>query len=126
MPFAVAPAASVAHIFTFPTPTLVFTPLPDFSFLRRSAALPVLLAVVALGLASYYYFAGEAATLPLVLVPHLATVPLVLGSVAVGPAHLPLPANGYVTTLTHDFAGPYTQPVAAALWLGVLAVGLAG
>jgi hypothetical protein len=100
--------------------------LPDFSFLRRSATLPVLLAVLAIGLAGYYYFTGEAATLPLVLVPHLAPVPLPLDSVAVGAAWLPVPANGYLTTLTHDFAGPYTQPLAAALWLGLLAAGLAG
>jgi hypothetical protein len=100
--------------------------LPDFSFLRRSAGLPLLLAVLALGLAVYYYFAGEATTLPLVLVPHLATLPLTIDSVAVGPTHLPVPANGYLTTLTHDFAGPYTQPLAAALWLGLLAAAVAG
>ena len=94
--------------------------------MRRSALVPGLLAALAVGLAMYYYFAGEAATLPLVLVPHLAPVPLVLDSVALGPASLPVPANGYLTTLTHDFAGPYTQPVAAGLWLGLLATGLAG
>lgn len=86
----------------------------------------MLLAALAVGLAGYYYFTGEAATLPLVLVPHLAPVPLPLDSVAVGAAWLPVPANGYLTTLTHDFAGPYTQPLAAALWLGLLAAGLAG
>jgi hypothetical protein len=100
--------------------------LANFSFLRRSALVPGLLAALAVGLAMYYYFTGEAATLPLVLVPHLAPVPLTLDSVAAGPAYLPVPANGYLTTLTHDFAGPYTQPVAAALWLGLLATGLAG
>jgi hypothetical protein len=100
--------------------------LADFSFWRRSAALPVLLAALAVGLAVYYYFAGEEATLPLVLVPHLAPVPLVLDSVAVGTTHLPVPANGYVATLTHDFGGPYTQPLAATLWLGLLAAGVAG
>jgi hypothetical protein len=100
--------------------------LADFSFWRRSAALPVLLAVLAVGLAVYYYVAGEAATLPLVLVPHLTPTPLVLDSVAVGAAHLPVPANGYLTTLTHDFGGPYTQPLAAGLWLGLLAAGLTG
>jgi hypothetical protein len=100
--------------------------LADFSLLRRSALGPGLLAVLAVGLAIYYYFTGEAATLPLVLVPHLAPVPLVLDSVALGTAHLPVPANGYLTTLTHDFAGPFTQPVASGLWLGLLATGLAG
>jgi hypothetical protein len=108
-----------------PTPYLYIS-LADFSFWRRTAALPVLLAVLAVGLAVYYYFAGEAATLPLVLVPHLTPVPLTLDSVAVGAAHLPVPANGYLTTLTHDFGGPYTQPLAAALWLGLLAAGLTG
>ena len=88
--------------------------------------MPGLLAALAVGLAIYYYFTGETATLPLVLVPHLAPLPLTLDSVAAGPAYLPIPANGYLTTLTHDFAGPFTQPVAAALWLGLLATGLAG
>ena len=87
---------------------------------------PVLLAALGVGLAVYYYFAGEAATLPLALVPHLASVPLTLDSVAVGAAHLPVPANGYLTTFTHSLVGPFTQPLAAALWLGLLAVGLVG
>ena len=100
--------------------------MADFSFLRRSAGLPVLLAALGVGLAVYYYFAGEAATLPLVLVPHLAAVPLTLDSVAVGPTHLLVPANGYLTTFTHDLTGPYTQPLAAGLWLGLLAAGLVG
>ena len=86
----------------------------------------MLLGLLAIGLATYYYFAGEAATLPLVLVPHLAPVSFAFDSVAVGAAHLPVPANGYIATLTHDFAGPYTQPLVAALWLGLLAAGLAG
>ncbi len=100
--------------------------MADFSFLRRTAILPVLLAVLGVGLAVYYYFVGEAATLPLVLVPHLAAVPLTLDSVAVGAAHLPVPANGYLTTFTHDLAGPFIQPLAAGLWLGLLAAGLVG
>ncbi|TVT41884.1 hypothetical protein FNT36_10715 [Hymenobacter setariae] len=100
--------------------------MADFSFVRRSALVPGLLAALAVGLAIYYYFTGETATLPLVLVPHLTPVPLALDSVAVGSAYLPVPANGYVTTLTHDFAGPFTQPLAAGLWLGLLAAGLAG
>jgi hypothetical protein len=64
--------------------------------------------------------------LPVQLVPHLAPVPLVLDSVQVGATHLPLSLNGFITTLTHDVAGPYTRPEAAGLWLAVLAVGLAG
>ena len=85
-----------------------------------------MLAALALALAAYYYFTGEAHALPWLLVPHLQPVPLVLDSVAVGPAHLPLPANGYLVSLTHDVAGPFVQPGAAALWLGCLALALAG
>lgn len=77
-------------------------------------------------LAAYYYFTGEAATLPLRLVPHLAPVPLTLDSVAVGPARLPLAISGFITTLTHDVGGPYTQPRAAGLWLAILALVVAG
>ncbi|MGI4834063.1 MAG: tetratricopeptide repeat protein [Janthinobacterium lividum] len=88
--------------------------------------LPLLLALLALGGATYAYFAGEAATLPVRLVPHLAPVPVVLDSVAAGPAWLPLPLNGYAVTLTHDVGGPYTHPLAATLWLLVLAGALAG
>lgn len=100
--------------------------MPELSFWRRLPGLPALLAVLALAGAVYFYFAGESATLPVQLVPHLAPVPLVLDSVAVGPARLPLPVSGFVTTLTHDVGGPYTQPLAAGLWLGVLALALAG
>jgi hypothetical protein len=100
--------------------------LPEFSFLRRLPGLPALLALLALAGAVYFYFAGEGATLPVQLVPHLAPVPLVLDSVAAGPARLPLPVSGFITTLTHTVGGPYTQPLAAGLWLGVLALALAG
>jgi len=100
--------------------------LPDLPLLRRLPGLPALLAVLALAGAVYYYFAGESATLPMQLVPHLAPVPLTLDSVAVGTARLPVPVSGFITTLTHDVGGPYTQPLAAGLWLGVLALALAG
>jgi hypothetical protein len=100
--------------------------LPDFPILRRLPGLPALLAGLALLGAIYYYFTGESATLPVQLVPHLAPVPLTLDSVLVGPARLPLPVSGFITTLTHDVGGPYTQPLAAGLWLGVLALVLAG
>jgi len=100
--------------------------LPELSFWRRLPGLPALLALLALAGATYFYFTGESATLPVQLVPHLAPVPLVLDSVAVGPARLPLPISGFLTTLTHDVGGPYTQPLAAGLWLGVLALALAG
>ncbi|MGI4761912.1 MAG: hypothetical protein ACRYF0_14485 [Janthinobacterium lividum] len=100
--------------------------MPDVPFLRRLPGLPALLALLALAGAVYFYFTGESATLPVQLVPHLAPVPLTLDSVAVGPARLALPVSGFITTLTHDVGGPYTQPLAAGLWLGVLALALAG
>ncbi len=100
--------------------------MPDSTLLRRLPGLPLLLALLALAGAVYYYFAGESAVLPVPLVPHLAPMPLTLDSVAAGPARLPLPVNGFLTTLTHDLGGPYTQPLAATLWLSVLALALAG
>jgi hypothetical protein len=100
--------------------------LPASPLLRRLPGLPALLALVALAGAVYAYFTGDGATLPVQLVPHLAPVPLPLDSVAVGPVRLPLPVSGFITTLTHDVGGPYTQPLAAALWLSVLALALAG
>jgi hypothetical protein len=86
----------------------------------------VLLAALAVGLTIFYYFTGEASTLPLREVPHLQAVPLTLDSVAAGPVHLPVQASGFIVTLTHDVAGPFTQPVAASLFLLLLAVTLAG
>ncbi len=100
--------------------------MPALPLLRRLPGLPALLALLAVAGAAYYYFAGPGLTLPLRLVPHLAPVPLVLDSVAAGPARLPLPLSGYLTTLTHDVAGPYPQPLSAGLWLGALALALAG
>ena len=58
--------------------------MPTLPPLRRLPGLPALLALLAVVGAVYYYFAGADATLPLRLVPHLAPVPLVLDSVAVG------------------------------------------
>ena len=95
----------------------------------RRAAWPgwlVWLAALAVGLAGYYYFTGEASTLPLREVPHLQPLALTLDSVAAGPVRLPVQVSGFVVTLTHDVAGPYTQPGAAALWLALLAVALVG
>ncbi|AMR27377.1 hypothetical protein A0257_09900 [Hymenobacter psoromatis] len=100
--------------------------MPDSTVLRRLPGLPALLALLAVAGAGYCYFAGESATLPLQLVPHLAPVSLTLDSVAAGPARLPLLVSGFITTLTHDAGGPYTQPLAAGLWLGVLGLALAG
>ena len=84
------------------------------------------LAVLAVALAAYHYFTGENTALPVQLVPHLTPLTLVLDSVAVGPARLPLPVYGYVVSLTHDVGGPYTRPEAATAWLLMLALGLAG
>ena len=86
----------------------------------------VWLAALAVGLASYYYFTGESTTLPLRTVPHLQAQVLTLDSVAAGPVYLPVQASGFVTTLTHDVGGPYTQPVAAGLFLLLLAGALVG
>ena len=84
------------------------------------------LAALAVGLAVYFYFTGEAATMPLRTVPHLQPVALVLDSVAAGPVNLPVQASGFITTLTHDVGGPFTQPEAAAGFLALLALALAG
>jgi len=100
--------------------------LPASPILHRLPGLPALLALVALAGAVYAYFTGDHATLPVQLVPHLAPVPLTLDSVAVGSVRLPLPVSGFITTLTHDVGGPYTQPLAAGLWLSVLALAIAG
>lgn len=79
-----------------------------------------------MGLAIYYYFAGPAATLPLLLVPHLLAQPLTLETLTLGPLALPVQANGFVVSLTHDLAGPFAQPAAATWLVALLAVALAG
>ena len=81
--------------------------------------------MLAVGLAAFYYFTGEASTLPLRTVPHMQAVPVVLDRVVAGPVRLPVLVSGFVVSLTHDVAGPLNQPVAAGLWLGLLAVVLA-
>ena len=78
--------------------------------------------MLAVGLAAFYYFTGEASTLPLRTVPHMQAVPVVLDRVVAGPVRLPVLVSGFVVSLTHDVAGPLNQPVAAGLWLGLLAV----
>ncbi len=100
--------------------------MPAPSSWHRLPGLPALLALVAVLGTVYAYFIGNHATLPMQLVPHLAPVPLTLDSVAVGSVRLPLPVSGFITTLTHDVGGPYTQPLAAGLWLSVLALALVG
>ena len=100
--------------------------MPQPAFLRRLPSLLTVLALLAVILAGYHYATGEATTLPMQLVPHLQSVPLTLEQVPVGRAMLPVQANGYITTLTHDLAGPFTRPDAASLWLALLGVVLAG
>ncbi|WP_457067040.1 hypothetical protein [Hymenobacter sp. UYAg731] len=95
----------------------------------RAVARPgwlVWLAALAVGLTIFYYFTGENSTLPVREVAHLQTMPLTLDSVAAGPVHLPVQASGFIVTLTHDVVGPFTQPVAAGMFLVLLAVLLAG
>lgn len=84
------------------------------------------LAVLAVGLAGFYYFTGEAATLPLRLVPHLELVPLTLEQLPLGAVQLPVQVSGFIVSLTHDLGGPLTQPVAAGIFLGLLALALTG
>ena len=84
------------------------------------------LAALAVGLVVYAYLTGETSTLPLRTVPHLQPMALTLDSVAAGPVYLPLQVSGFVTTLTHDVAGPFTQPIMAAFFLLLLAVTLVG
>ena len=85
-----------------------------------------ILAALAVGLVVFYYFTGEASTLPIRVVPHMQGIPLTLDSVAVGGAYLPVQASGFIVSLTHDVLGPFTQPLAAGLFLGLLAVVLVG
>jgi len=85
-----------------------------------------LLALAALGLVVFYYFTGADSTLPVRVVPHLQPMPLALDSVAVGAGFLPVQVSGYVLSLTHDVTGPFVQPLAAALFVSLLGVLLAG
>jgi hypothetical protein len=78
-------------------------------------------AVGAILLAIYQYFTGDDATLPMQVVSHLKPVPTVLTAVRVGLAELPIRVNSYLLTQTHDMVGPYVQPKAAWVLLGLLA-----
>ncbi|MBW3127854.1 hypothetical protein [Hymenobacter profundi] len=82
---------------------------------------PALLAVLAVGLALFHYFTGAQYTLPLQPVTQLKPLPLTLDTVRVGLAGLPVRANAYLLTQTHDVAGPFVRPVAAMAFLAVLA-----
>ncbi|MDB5234000.1 MAG: hypothetical protein JWR44_993 [Hymenobacter sp.] len=85
-----------------------------------------MLAALAVGMAAFYYFTGEGSTLPIRLVSHLQAIPLTLEQVAAGPVRLPVQVSGFIVSLTHDVAGPFTQPAAAGIFLGLLAVVLVG
>ncbi|GAB3306451.1 tetratricopeptide repeat protein [Hymenobacter tenuis] len=82
-------------------------------------------AVLALGLAGWHYFTADDAVLPAQPVAQLAPVPLTVGEVAVGLTRLPVQANGYLITQTHDVAGPFLRTEAAFAFLGLLGVALA-
>jgi hypothetical protein len=81
----------------------------------------LLVAVGAILLATYQYFTGDDATLPIQVVSQLKPVPTVLTSVRVGLTELPIRVNSYLLTQTHDMVGPYVQPEAAWALLGLLA-----
>jgi hypothetical protein len=95
---------------------------------RSSAWVLVLagLALLAVGLVSFYYLTGETATLPLHLVPHLEPVPLTLEQLSLGAEQLPVQVSGFIVSFTHDLGGPLTQPVAAGIFLVLLALALTG
>ena len=82
---------------------------------------PALLAILAVGLAIFHYFTGAQYTLPLQPVTQLRPLPLTLDTVRVGLAGLPVRANAYLLTQTHDVAGPFVRPTAAMAFLLVLA-----
>ncbi|MBC6610730.1 hypothetical protein H8B15_07335 [Hymenobacter sp. BT507] len=82
---------------------------------------PALLATLAVGLALFHYFTGAQYTLPLQPVTQLKPLPLTLDTVRVGLAGLPVQANAYLLTQTHDVAGPFVRPTAAIAFLAVLA-----
>ncbi|WP_022822517.1 hypothetical protein [Hymenobacter norwichensis] len=81
----------------------------------------LLVAAGTLLLAVYQYFTGDDATLPVQVVSHLKSVPTTLTAVRVGLSELPIQVNNYLLTQTHDMVGPYVQPEAAWLLLGLLA-----
>ncbi|TGE10368.1 tetratricopeptide repeat protein [Hymenobacter fodinae] len=81
--------------------------------------------VLAVGLAGWHYATGDDAVLPLRPVAQLTAVPTTVASVRIGLAELPVQANGYLLTQTYDVDGPYVQPTAALLLVGLLGVALA-
>ena len=88
----------------------------------RSWLAPLLgLAGLAVALAVFHYFTGPDYALPLTAVTQLKPLPVTLDSVRVGLAALPVRANVYLLTQTHDMGGPFVRPDAAAALLVVLA-----
>ncbi|UOQ65289.1 hypothetical protein [Hymenobacter volaticus] len=85
----------------------------------------LVLAIGAILLATYHYFTGDDAALPVQAVAQLKPVPTTLIGVRVGLAELPLRVNSYLLTQTHDMVGPYVRPEAAWALLGLFAVALA-
>ena len=97
--------------------------------MQRPSPWALVLAVVAglaLGLVGFYYFTGDDATRPLRLVPHLEAVPLTLEQLPLGAVQLPVQVSGFIVSLTHDLGGPLTQPLAAGIFLALLALALTG
>ncbi|SHI58589.1 hypothetical protein SAMN02745146_1105 [Hymenobacter daecheongensis DSM 21074] len=84
-----------------------------------------LLAGLATALAFYHYFTGDDYTLRVQEVTQLKPVPLVVQQVLVGLDALPVRANGYLATQTHDVSGPFVRADAAAALLVLLAACLA-
>ncbi|MCB2378167.1 hypothetical protein LGH70_11270 [Hymenobacter sp. BT635] len=80
-----------------------------------------LAAGISVGLAVYYYFTGNDFTLRVQEIAQLKPVPTVLRQVRIGLDELPVRANGYLVTETHDVTGPFVRPDAAALLLGLVA-----
>ncbi|GAA3999576.1 hypothetical protein GCM10022408_08190 [Hymenobacter fastidiosus] len=97
-------------------------PTSDSRSIWRSPLLVLgLLAGLAMALAGYHYFTGDDYTLRVQEVAQLQPVPLVVQRVMIGLDALPVRANGYITTQTHDVSGPFVRAEAAAALLLLLA-----
>ncbi|RYU79936.1 hypothetical protein [Hymenobacter persicinus] len=94
-----------------PSRSLWRSPLPGLA----------LLASLALALTFYHFFTGDDYTLRVQEVTQLRPVPIVVQQVRVGLDALPVRANGYLTTQTHDVSGPFVRADAALALLVLLA-----
>ncbi|QJX45793.1 hypothetical protein HMJ29_02120 [Hymenobacter taeanensis] len=92
---------------------------------RGPLLLLAILTVLALGLSGWYAATGNDTVLPLRPVAQLTPVPTTVASVRIGLAELPVQANGYLLTQTYSVDGPYVQPTAALLLVGLLGAALA-